>query len=206
MWMTELPPFVPFFIGALIALVTRGYVRIILMLAVPVLGGIHLWFVPEGQFLNLSFLNYELIPYRVDKLSLLFGYLFHIAAFISLIYAIHVRDTLQQVSSMLYAGSALGAVFAGDLLTLFVFWELLALSSVFLIWARGTDKAYASGMRYLIIQVFSGVLLLVGTLVFEHQTGTLIFSKIGLDDYGLAGWLIFIAIGIKCAFHFYTIG
>jgi len=203
MWMIELPPFIPFFIGALLALITRGYVRTFLLLSVPILGGIHLWFITDGILLSFTFLNYELIPYRVDKLSLLFGFLFHIAAFISLIYAIHVKDTLQQVSSMVYAGSALGAVFAGDLLTLFVFWEFLALSSVFLIWARGTNKAYASGMRYLIIQVFSGVLLLAGALIFEHQTGTLLFNKIGLNDYGLAGWLIFFAIGIKCAFPFF---
>ncbi len=200
MWINELPAFIPFFIGALLALITRGYLRNILMLAVPILGGLQLWYLPEGNYLQFTFLNYQLSPYRVDKLSLLFGYLFHLAAFISLIYAIHVRDTLQQVTSMLYAGSALGAVFAGDLLTLFVFWELLALSSVFLIWARGTEKAYASGMRYLIIQVLSGLLLLAGTLIFENQTGTIEFNKIGLNDYGLAGWFIFIAIGIKSAF------
>ncbi len=202
MWITELPPFVPFFVGALFALLTRGYIRTILMLLIPILGGIHLLLIPENTIVNFTFLNYELNPYRVDKLSLLFGYIFHIAAFISLIYAIHIRDTLQQVSSMVYAGSALGAVFAGDLLTLFVFWEFLALSSVFLIWARATDKAYSSGMRYLIFQVLSGVLLLSGALMYEHQTGSLLFNKIGLDDFGLAGWLIFIAIGIKCAFPF----
>ncbi len=200
MWINELPAFIPFFIGALLALITRGYLRVVLMLAIPILGGLQLWYLPEGNYLQFTFLNYQLSPYRVDKLSLLFGYLFHLAAFISLIYAIHVRDTLQQVTSMLYAGSALGAVFAGDLLTLFVFWELLALSSVFLIWARGTEKAYASGMRYLIIQVLSGLLLLAGTLIFENQTGTIEFNKIGLSDYGLAGWFIFFAIGIKSAF------
>ncbi|VAW93104.1 Na(+) H(+) antiporter subunit A [hydrothermal vent metagenome] len=202
MWINELPAFIPFFIAAILALVTRGYLRIIIMLAVPILGGVQLWFLPEANYLQFTFLNYQLSPYRVDKLSLLFGYLFHIAAFISLIYAIHIRDTLQQVASMLYAGSAIGAVFAGDLLTLFVFWELLALSSVFLIWARRTNKAYASGMRYLMIQIFSGLLLLVGTLFFENQTGTIEFHEIGLNDYGLAGWFIFIAIGIKCAFPF----
>jgi len=200
MWMNEIPPFVPFFIAALFALFTRGYIRSLCMLAAPILGIIHLWFLPEGIYLTYNFLNYELIPYRVDKLSLLFGYLFHIAAFIAIIYAIHIRDTLQQVTSMLYAGSALGAVFAGDLLTLFVFWEFLAISSVFLIWARGTNKAYASGIRYLMIQIFSGLLLLVGAIFFEQQTGTLVFSKIGLENYGIAGWLIFFAIGIKCAF------
>jgi len=198
MWMLEIPPFLPFFIGALIAAVTRGTVRNIIMVAIPIVSGLHLWMVPEGIHLQFAFLDYQLVPYRADKLSLMFGYVFHIAAFIGIIYSLHVRDTLQQVAAMLYAGSGLGAVFAGDLLTLFVFWELLAFTSVFLIWARRTQRSYAAGMRYLIIQVLSGVILLVGALFYAAENGTLEFGFIGLD--GIAGWLIFIAFGIKCAF------
>ncbi len=198
MWMLEIPPFVPFFIGALIILVTRGVLRSVIMLAIPVLSAIHLWTVPDGVLLQIAFLDYQLILYRVDKLSLMFGYVFHIAAFIGVVYSLHVRDTTQQVAAMLYAGSGLGAVFAGDLLTLFVFWELLAITSVFLIWARKTERSYTAGMRYLIIQVLSGVILLVGALFYGAENGTLEFGYIGLD--GIAGWLIFLAFGIKCAF------
>ena len=198
MWMLELPPFVPFYIGALIALMSRGMLRAAIMLAIPVLSAIHLWMVPEGVYLQFAFLDYQLIPYRVDKLSLLFAYVFHIAAFIGVVYSLHVRDTVQQVAAMLYAGSGIGAVFAGDLLTLFVFWEMLAVTSVFLIWARGTRRSYVAGMRYLIIQVLSGVILLIGTLFYGAENGTLEFGYIGLE--GISGWLIFLAFGIKCAF------
>ena len=198
MWMIEIPAFVPFFIGALIASFTRGILRNTLMVAVPIFSALHLWMVPEGIHLQFAFLDYQLSPYRVDKLSLMFGYVFHIAALIAIIYSLHVKDTVQQVSAMLYAGSGLGAVFAGDLLTLFVFWELLAFTSVFLIWARRTQRSYAAGMRYLIIQVLSGVILLAGALFYAAENGTLAFGYIGLD--GVAGWLIFIAFGIKCAF------
>ena len=198
MWMLEIPPFVPFFIGALIAAFTRGKLRGVIMMLTPILGALHLWMVPEGIHLQFAFLGYELMPYRVDKLSLMFGYVFHIAAFIAVVYSLHVRDTVQQVAAMLYAGSGLGAVFAGDLLTLFVFWELLAFTSVFLIWARRTQRAYLVGMRYLIIQVLSGGILLVGALFYASENGSLEFGKIGLE--GIAGWLIFIAFGIKCAF------
>jgi len=196
--MLELPPFVPFYIGAFIALVSRGTLRAAIMLAIPVLSAIHLWMVPEGVYLQFAFLDYQLIPYRVDKLSLMFGYVFHIAAFIAIVYSLHVRDTVQQVAGMLYAGSGLGAVFAGDLLSLFVFWEMLAVTSVFLIWARGTRRSYVTGMRYLIIQVLSGISLLVGALFYGAENGTLEFGYIGLE--GVAGWLIFLAFGIKCAF------
>ena len=198
MWMLEIPPFLPFFVGALIAAFSRGIFRSVVMIAIPIVSALHLWWVPDGIYLQFAFLDYQLIPYRVDKLSLMFGYVFHIAALIGIIYSLHVRDTLQQVAAMLYAGSGLGAVFAGDLLSLFVFWELLAITSVFLIWARRTERSYQAGMRYLIIQVLSGVLLLIGALFYASEKGDLEFNFIGLD--GIAGWLIFFAFGIKCAF------
>jgi len=198
MWPNEIPAFLPFFIGAVLAFFTRGYLRGGLLLGIIALSGFQLWNVPEGVVVSLQFLDYDLMPYRVDRLSLLFGYIFHIAAFIGVVYSLHVKDTMQQVSALFYAGSALGAVFAGDLLTLFVFWELLALSSVFLIWARRTERAYQAGIRYLIIQVLSGVILLAGLMAHASSTGSLTFEYIGLN--GVGGWLIFLAFGIKACF------
>lgn len=198
MWMNEIPAFLPFFIGALLALITKGHLRSFLMLAVITVSGIHLLLLPEELQVNIAFLHYELTPYRVDSLSLVFGYVFHIAAFISVLYAMHVRDTMQHVSGLIYAGSAIGAIFAGDLLTLFVFWELLAVSSVFLIWASRNKVAYKAGLRYLIIQVLSGMFLLSGLLIYHNQTGSLSFDVIGTDTF--AGWLILLAFGIKAAF------
>jgi multicomponent Na+:H+ antiporter subunit D len=201
MWMTELPPFIPFFIAALLARVTRGSLRSVIILLAPLLSGLHLWFyVPAGMAVNVSLLEYELTIMRTDQLSLLFGYIFHIAAFILVMYTLHLKDTLQHVSGLIYAGSAMGAVFAGDLITLFIFWELLAISSVFLVWAGRNIRATRAGIRYLIFQVCSGVLLLSGALVHYQYTGSLAFDFIGLENPG--GWLILLAFGIKCAFPF----
>ena len=199
MWMTELPPFVPFFIAALLAMITRGQLRSLILLATPILGGLHLWLdVSPGIVTTFSIMDFDLQLMRTDRLSLLFGYLFHITAFIAAIFALHVRDTTQTVSGLLYTGSTLGAVFAGDLVTLFIFWELMAISSVFLIWARHTESAIRAGTRYLIVQITSGVLLFAGAMVQYYQTGSLAFEFIGLE--GISGWLIFLAFGIKCAF------
>lgn len=200
MTLIDMPPFLLFYIAAALACVLRGHARAIIMLATPILGGLNLWAMDHDLVQHISFLDQTLTPLRLDKLSLLFGYLFHIAAFIAVLFALHVRDTVQHVSGLIYVGSALGAVFAGDFLTLFVFWELMALSSTFLIWASRNQRALDCGFRYLIIQVLSGVLLLAGALVLQHETGSLEFNNIGL--HGLAGWLIFIAFGIKCAFPF----
>lgn len=200
---SSFPPFVLFFVAAMLLPFLRGYLRHALLLAVPIVGGLGLIGLDAGSTWQISLFGYELEPYRVDKLSLLFGYLFHLAALISIIYSLHVRDTMQHVAALFYAGSALGVVFAGDLITLFIFWELMAISSTFLIWARRTDKAMASGFRYLIIQMSSGMLLLAGAALLIYQTGDARFEYIGLHGLGfdnLASWLIFLAFGIKCAF------
>lgn len=198
--MLEIHPALPFFVAAALATLLRGKLRGALMLAVPLLGALNLWQTGTGITHNLSFLGYDLTPLRVDDLSILFGYLFHIAAFIAIVFSLHVRDRAQHVSALVYIGSAIGAVFAGDLLTLFVFWEIMAVSSAFLIWAQRTERAHNAAMRYLVIHVLSGVLLLAGALFVFRDTGALAFNEIGLA--GTAGWLIFIAFGIKCAFPF----
>jgi len=198
LWTIDIPPFVLFYAAALVAVFLRGWPRAVVMLAVPVAGGLQLIGLEHGEYNVIALLGFELSPFRVDRLSLLFGYLFHIAAFIGVLYSLHVKDTVQQVASLLYAGSALGAVFAGDLITLFVFWEMLAVSSAFLILARKTDRAREATMRYLVFQIFSGVLLLGGALVYFGAQGTFAFDNIGLDAPG--GWLILAAFGIKSAF------
>ena len=153
---------------------------------------------PSGEHAAIAFMGLDLQLLRVDKLSTVFGTIFLIALFLGNLYAWHEPDRLQRTSAQIYAGAAIGAAFVGDLVSLFVFWELTAIASVFLIWAAGTDQAYRAGMRYLVIQVGSGVILLAGVLFHYHGTGSLAFDHIGLESPG--GALILIAFGIKCAF------
>jgi len=194
---TAWPLFVWFYLGALLAAVAPDRLRGPLLLPVPVVSALCLW-LGEPTWESLWLLDFELQPWRQDRLSLLFGWLFHLASFLGLLFSLHLRDRGQQVAMLLYMGSALGAVFAGDLLSLFVHWEMLALSSVFLIWARGSERAYRAGLRYLLVQVASAMLLLAGSLLVLRDRGSLAFGYIGLD--GLGSWLIFFAFGIKAGF------
>ena len=84
---------------------------------------------------------------RIDALSFVFGIIFYIAAFVAILFSLHSKDVLEQTAALAYAGAAIGAAFAGDLITLFVYWELTALTSVFIIWAGGNNRAYDAGMR-----------------------------------------------------------
>ena len=196
--MIELPPFVIFHGAAIMVALLPHRLGQVILLATPLAGGLVLLGMTADATLQWNIMNLVLEPLRVDRLSLLFGYLFHIAAFLGVVFSLHLRDRLQSSASLLYAGSALGAVFAGDLLTLFFFWEILALTSAFLIFARKTERARRAGIRYLFIQVVSGGLLLAGTLMLYRESGSLAFNHIGLGTF--ASGLIFLAFGIKCAF------
>ena len=203
--MISLPPGIIILVGALALPLLPRSAQAIGALALPALSLAQLLFLSEGVFPGIEFAGLSLLEVRVDPLSLAFGYIFHIAAFIAALYALHVRDTVQHVTAMLYVGSAIGAVFAGDLITLFIYWEITALASVFLIFASRTQRAYQAGIRYLIVQIGSGVLLLAGILLHYHDSGSLSFDQLigpdgNLSDASAGVWLIFAAFGIKCAF------
>lgn len=205
--MGSVAPFLIFFIAAAVVATTSGRLRAVVLLATPIIGAINLYLMPADMSVQVPLLDYTLELVRLDRLSLLFGYLFHLAAFLGIVYALHIKDRTEQVAATIYAGSALGAVFAGDLISLFLFWEFLAISSTFLILARGTLRSYRVAMRYLSIQVLSGVILLVGSLMYAKASGSFAFEYIGLQplDGGLAGlasWLILLAFGIKVCFPF----
>jgi multicomponent Na+:H+ antiporter subunit D len=197
---TELPPGLILIAGGLLAAILPWRLRQLLMLGLPVLGFLQLLMVPEGNYAQISFFGADLIGSRIDSLSLVWGYIFYIAAFIGAIFHLHVNDRMQDVAAMTYMGSAIGAVFAGDLVTLFVYWELTAVTSVFLIFARRTNESYRSGIRYLIIQIASGVLLLGGLVVQWRATGSVAFEAMTLESPGAI--FIFLGFGIKCAFPF----
>ena len=194
------PPFLIFAVGALALIVIPERWRPAWTLFVPLAGLVNLIALDPGVYWRTGILEYELVFGRIDKLSMLFALLFHIATALGAIFALHVRDPVQQAGALLYGAGALGVVFAGDLLSLFVFWEAMALASVFLIWARNTQRAMRSGVRYLAAQVSSGVLLLAGALIHLGETGDLAFAALSLD--GLGAKLIFLAFGVKCAWPF----
>ena len=198
--MLNLMPTAFLFIAAafLLLALPKGPLRAALLLLVPLVAGAQVWSLPEGTYGQFDLLGLTLDTMRVDKLSRIFALIFCIAAFLGNLYAWHVRDTVQQLAALLYAGAAIGAVFAGDLITLFIYWEATAITSVFLIWARRTEGAYHTGMRYLIIQITSGVILLAGTALLYRETQSIAFEAMTLGSLGT--WLIFISFGMKCAF------
>ncbi|MQA67218.1 MAG: Na(+)/H(+) antiporter subunit D [Alphaproteobacteria bacterium] len=194
----ELPPGLILIVGALLIPLLRPHLRPYLMLALPVAALVQLLTLPAGLHAQVDILGHSLVFLRIDGLSFVFGLIFLIAAVLNVIYGWHEDDPVQQVSGLVYAGAAVGAVFVGDLVSLFVFWELTAIASVFLIWASRTERAYRAGMRYLLVQIGSGVILLAGVILHYRATGSIAFDRLELT--GLPTALILFAFGIKCAF------
>ena len=192
-----LPPGLVFIFGALFIPLVKGRTRQAYILLLPVLAGLSLLNVPEGSGFIMNFLGYELILSRVDKLSMVFGYVFVIMAFIGFIYSIHLKESGQHVAAALYIGSALGVTFAGDFITLFIFWEIMALSSTYLIWARKTRAAHNAGFRYLFVHIMGGLSLLVGILINVAETGSAAFNVMELS--GPASYLILIGFILNAA-------
>ncbi|MBN2283844.1 MAG: Na(+)/H(+) antiporter subunit D [Deltaproteobacteria bacterium] len=197
------PPGLIFIAGALlIPLLRNRTLKGAYLLLLPIISFVNLLNLPEGTHFVTGFLGYDLSFARVDRLSLLFGYIFHLITFITIIYAIHLKDDLQHMAGYLYAGSALGVVFAGDLFSLFIFWELLTVGSVFLIWSRRTRRSLEAGYRYALYHIVGGLILLAGILLYVHGTGSIEFNFIGLQKGNLATYLIFLGFGINCAWPF----
>ena len=196
-FLTMLPP------GALMMIVAAGLVlvphharQVVMLLAIA--GSAFSLTAGAGQHLTVALLGFEMMLYRADHLSLPFAIVFHIAATLNVFYGWHEKRATDHVAGLAYAGAAIAALHAGDLITLFIWWEATAITSVFLILASGTQRARHAAMRYLIIQVASGVLLLAGAAMLFSETGSLAFAAMTLGS--TASWLIFIAFGIKAAF------
>ncbi|MFZ3116073.1 MAG: Na(+)/H(+) antiporter subunit D [Syntrophales bacterium] len=167
-----------FFVGSLLLPLVKGRVRKGLLLLIPLLAIISVAQTQYGLYGRYSFLHIACLFGRVDRLSMVFAWVFCIMAFLGALYALHREDDSHHVAGFFYVGSALGAVFAGDYLTLFIFWEIMAFSSVFLIWLRKEKRSLEAGFRYLLFHVFGGLLLFTGFMVHYHQTGSMAFESL----------------------------
>ncbi|MDO9530311.1 MAG: Na(+)/H(+) antiporter subunit D [Syntrophales bacterium] len=190
------PAFI-FFIGAILLLVVRGKAKQFLILFIPAVTFFYLIKLTPEASITVPFMQYELNFLHVDKLSKVFGYIFCIAAFGSFLFALHLKGKLEHLSSLVYVGSALGVVFAGDFLTLYIFWEFMAVASVMLIWARRKEESLNAGYRYVLVHIVGGLILLAGILLYINDTGNLTVGRIQTQT--LASWLILIGFMLNAA-------
>ncbi len=201
---SELPPGFVLLLAALVAALAGPRLRTFVLLGAPVLAGAALLAWPgvgtaEAAALRVDVAGLQLVLCRIDGLSAAFAGVFCLAALLAALFSAHVRDRLQSAAALAYAGAAIGAVTAGDLVSLFCHVEILSISGALLVWARGTARARAAAWRYLAWQLVAGFLLLAGALVLANGGGSLLVAPIG-DGEGAARWLLLAAFGIKAGF------
>ena len=185
--------------GAWVIVFLKGPIKRVAMLVVPGAALIDCLLMSPGIYGGVTFLGQDLVLGRVDSLSLVFSYVFSLMAFLGMVYALHVKDNFQHISALTYAGGALGVTFAGDFLSLYLFWELMAIPSVLLVWLRREPSAVAAGFRYLLVHVVGGLILLAGIVVHWSQTGSLAFGDMGVFSGGAARTLILVAFLLNAA-------
>ena len=186
-------------VGAWVLPLLKGQVKRAAMLILPAAALIDCLLMTPGTYGVTSFMGQDLVFGRADRLSLVFSYVFSLMAFLGMVYALHVEDDSQHVAALTYAGGALGVTFAGDFLSLYVFWELMAISSALLVLLRRESSAVAAGFRYLLVHIFGGLILLAGIVLHWSETGSLAFGDMGAYSGGMAWALILVAFLLNAA-------
>ncbi len=189
-----LPPGLVLVLAGLVLPFLRGQARSLWLLATPLVALVLVWMVPDGPVLSIGFLDYTVVPLQGDALARLFATIFSFMAFGGALFGLHQSRTVELAAAYVYAGSAVGVAMAGDLLTVFVFWEIMAIGSTLVVWAAGTDTAYRSSMRYLAVHLLGGVILMIGIIAHVGDTGSLGFAAMTPGTVGtwmiLAGFLV----------------
>ena len=177
--------------AALLVALLRGRARSAAALIPPLVALGLVWTAGDGAIWRGDLLGYEVTPFAVDRLSRLFATIFALMAFGGALFALNQSDRLELPAAFLYAGAAIGVTFAGDLLTAFVFWELMAVGSTLILWSAKTALAYRASLRYLMIHLLGGVLLLIGIAGHAAETGSIAFVAMAPDSP--SHWLILAA-------------
>ncbi len=175
--------------GAFVLPWLRGRARGTAILLLPLLALAAVWSLPDGAVWQVRFLDLALTPLEGSKLGRLFATIFAIMAFGGGLFALGQKSRLELPAAMLYSGAAIGVALAGDLVTVFIFWEVMAIGSTLVLWSAGTPASYRASMRYLMIHLAGGVLLFAGVTGHVASTGDVAFGRMTTDS--AAHWLIF---------------
>ena len=184
-------------LGALLIGPARGMLRSALVLLVPLATLALIWQVPDGVQMSVQFLQYPIELIEGSPVRRLFATIFALMAFAGGLYAFRQARWFELAAAYAYAAGAIGVSFAGDLITLFLFWELMALFSTVVVWCGGTPGARAAGIRYAIMHLLGGVILKVGIEGVMVHTGSIEVRPMLADSFD--HWMILIGILINAA-------
>ena len=187
--------------GALLLPFIRGPLRKPYLLLVPLatLLDVMTFIGHETVFGMYRYMDWLLIFGRIDRLSVIFGLIMALVGVIGTLYGLHVDRAGEHMAAWSYLAGALGVIFCADYLSLFLFWELMAFTSVFLIWFRRTDKSLSAGYRYILVHAVGGVILLAGIMLRYQAVGNLLFDPMDVQHPQLYTYLILAGFCLNAA-------
>jgi multicomponent Na+:H+ antiporter subunit D len=192
----ELHPGLIAIVGGLLLPLLPRPVRPAGFLVVGVVTGAAILTLTPDASLPVDFYGFDLELLRVDGLSRAFAIVFGLVALLGGVYGYRVMGTTELVGALVYAGGALGVILAGDLIALFIFWELKAGASLALVWARRGTAPRAAGWRYILVHIVGGTVLLAGIAVHIMETGSTAFT---LFDPSVGAYVMLIGVALSAA-------
>ena len=191
------PGFFLILAGLLATLLPRA-IRPLIAVAAPLLGLIHLLALPAGPGGTFEIIGVTVTTFDITQPGFAIAVSFLAAAAIAGLFNWHERAGLPVAAGLIYTGCATGAVLAGDLPSFFIFFEISSVAAAFLIWSGGTSRSLGAGMRFAVVNILAGVLLLEAFLLTYKATGSIAFFVGDLST--AAGIYLILALGLRAAF------
>ncbi len=183
--------------GALLIGALRGRARAAVVLVLPLVTLWSVWQVPDGVVLSREFLGLLIEPVEGSPVRRLFGVVFALMAFGGGLFAFRQASCRELAAASLYAGSAIGVCFSGDLISFFVWWELMAIGSTLVVWCGDRPATRGAGMRYAVMHLTGGALLMAGIAAHAAATGSVDIVALSATTY--ANWMILAGLLINIA-------
>lgn len=194
-----LHPAIPIFLGSLLIFILKNKSNIIsigsLVISLYVLFSItdEMNLIYNLSLNDLTSNSHQSLNYfSYSRLGFLFCLVYLVIGILGKLFSMYRDNYIEKALILIYIGSAVSVVFSGDFITFYIFWEIMAIASTFIIWSANTNASQAAGTRYLLIHLFGGIILLIGIVGLSFATQDLTLRNLqGSDWYN---WCILIGL------------
>ncbi|WP_018247419.1 proton-conducting transporter transmembrane domain-containing protein [Orenia marismortui] len=188
-------PGVIYFFSAIILYFSKDRLRQVISVLTSIFALIIIYKLSPDQQIALPFLDFNLVLLKVDHIGKLIALIFSFFALCSTIYALKLADKKYYLLANIYIGSSIAILFVGDLFSFYVLWEMMTISSYFLIFTNKKPITKQTSYYYFMMHMVGAISLLWGILLQYNGTGSILLANV---EYGIPFFLL--AVGIKLAF------
>lgn len=189
---SEISPGLVLVLGGLAMSFLEGRAWKAASLAVPLVCLWYIWQL-DGSGGAWNFVGHNLDFVHIQPHTHVFATVFALMAFGGALFALNQDRRVEVPAAFCYGGGAIGVTFSGDLLSLFIWWEVMAIGSTVVVWSGGTEAARQAGQRYANVHFVGGVLFMAGLALHVSDGHSLVLTNFSALATPAA---IFILIGV----------